>query len=349
MAGNVAEWCLNETSEGFMTAGGSWGDLSYLFGYVGTFPGFYHAGTLGFRCAMSLDERAGDQGGMRIDDAGRVPEYAPTGDADFKNWLSHYRYDKTPLAAEVVEVQETDAWRREKITYAGASDERAIAYLYLPKNYQAPFQVIQFVPAGDVYGRYHTLSESVEMILPPLIKSGRAVFAVVFKGFKERERPPDYKEASNASVRWRDVMVARLVDLARGLDYLETRSDIDASRVAYYGYSAGAEDGLIFTAVETRFRAVVLVACGLPKECKQWIAEANPANFASHILAPKLVMNGRYDEAYPFKTEIEPLYRLLGEPKRSIIYDAGHTPPIEVAVPVVNDWLNERFGPAMPK
>lgn len=345
MAGNVSEWCRNETGEGFMTAGGSWGDLSYLFGYVGAFPGVYSAGTLGFRCAMNAGEAAGDQGAMRIESAGQVPAYAPSGDADFKSRLSHYRYDKTPLAAEVVEVKETPEWRRERITYAGAGDERVIAYLYLPKNFRPPFQVIQFVPAGDVYGRYITISESVEMILTPLIKSGRAVFAVVFKGFKERERPPDYKETPYASVRWRDVMVGRSTDLARGLDYLETRGEVDASRVAYYGYSAGAEDGLILAAVEPRYRAVVLVAGGLPRDCKQRIAEANPANFAPHIRAPKLMLNGRYDEAYQFKTEIEPLYKLLREPKRLEVYDAGHTPPIETAVPVVNRWLDETLGP----
>ena len=345
MAGNVSEWCRNETGEGFMTAGGSWGDLSYLFGYVGAFPGSYSAGTLGFRCAMNAGAAAGDQGAMRIESAGQVPAYAPTNDADFKNWLSHYRYDKTPLAAAVVEVKETPEWRRERVTYAGAGDERAIAYLYLPKNFRPPFQVIQFVPAGDVYGRYITISESVEMILTPLIKSGRAVFAVVFKGFKERERPPDYKESSYTSVRWRDVMVGRATDLARGLDYLETRGDVDASRVAYYGYSAGAEDGLILAAVEPRYRVVVLVAGGLPGDCKQRIAEANPANFASHIRAPKLMLNGRYDEAYSFKSEIEPLYKLLREPKRLEVYDAGHTPPIETAVPVINRWLDETLGP----
>ena len=349
MAGNVAEWCVNGTGAGHLAAGGSWGDLSYLFGYVGTFPVFYNTGTLGFRCAMNVDTTAGDQGALRIDDAGQVPVYAPTSAADFNSWLSHYRYDKTAAAAEVVDVKETDEWRRERITFTGANDERAIAYLYLPKNFQAPFQVIQFVPAGDVYGRYNSITESVEMILTPLIKSGRAVFAVVFKGFKERERPPDYQESSYASVRGRDCIVARATDLARGLDYLQTRSDVDSSRIAYYGYSAGAQDGLILAAVETRYRAVALVACGLPRECTRWLAEANPANFASHIRVPKLMLNGRYDEAYQFKTEVEPLYKLLGEPKRAVVYEAGHTPPIEVAVPVVNDWLNERFGPAIPK
>src|SRR5262245_39024104 len=34
--------------------------------------------------------------------------------------------------------QRTEDWRREKITYAGAESERAVACLYLPKHYAPP-------------------------------------------------------------------------------------------------------------------------------------------------------------------------------------------------------------------
>jgi eukaryotic-like serine/threonine-protein kinase len=348
MAGNVSEWCLNQSSEGFITAGASWDDLSYLFSNIGPFPGFYTSNRLGFRCAMNPPDSRGDQGVMRFDTTKQIPEYTTTSDAELNAWLSHYRYDKTPLDAQIVEIVETEEWRREKITYTAAGDDRAIAYLYLPKNFQKPFQVIQFVPAGDVYGGYITIAESVEMILTPFIKSGRAVFAVVFKGFKERERAPGYAAPSYQSVRRRDEIVKQAIELRRGLDYLETRDEIDASRIAYFGYSAGAEEGLIYTAVESRYRSVVLIAGGLPKSSVTWIAEANPANFASHIHAPKLMLNGRYDEAYPLKTSIEPLYKLLRDPRQLILYEAGHTPPIEVAVRAVNEWLDETLGQVNP-
>jgi len=345
MAGNVAEWCRNEVTGGFATAGGSWEDFSYLFSSIGVFPGLYSSTRLGFRCVVNTPAARGDQGSGRIDLTAQVPAYAPTAEANFNAWLSHYGYDKTPLDAELIDVTETDVWRREKLAFKGADDERVIAYLYLPKNALPPFQVMQFLPAGDVYGGYITIAEATEILLAPFIKSGRAVFAVVFKGFKEREHPADYVSPSRSSVRFREAMVNHAIDLRRGLDYLETRPDIDARRLIYYGYSQGAEEGLIYTAVEDRYRAVVLVAGGVKQPDKPWIAEAWPLNFASHIRAPKLMLNGRYDEAYPHKTDVEPLYKLLREPKRLIVYEAGHTPPIEIAVPVVNDWLNETLGP----
>jgi serine/threonine protein kinase/formylglycine-generating enzyme required for sulfatase activity/predicted esterase len=344
MAGNVSEWCFNPLAEGFATAGGSWGDLFYVFSDMGVFPGFYTSDKLGFRCVQNAPGAPDNQSAEPIDITARIPVYAPTSAASFEALLTHYRYDKLPLDAQLIEVKETDEWRREKLTYLSANDERAIAYLYLPKNSQPPFQVIQFVPAGDVYGGYFTLAESVEMQIAPLIKSGRAVWAVVFKGFKERQYPPNYVSPKWSTVKGRDELVAKATDLRRGLDYLATRDDVDKNRIIYYGYSQGSKEGIIYTAVENRYRALVLVAGSLPASHSDWLQEVTPANFASHIDVPKLMLNGRYDEVNPLKTSIEPLFKLLREPKRQYLYDAGHSPPLEIIVPVINNWLDETVG-----
>lgn len=86
------------------------------------------------------------------------------------------------------------------------------------------------------------------------------------------------------------------------------------------------------------------MAGGLSPHNTKWIAEASPANFILHIKVPKLLLNGRYDEVHPLKTWVEPLYKALPETKRLHLYDAGHTPPLEIIVPVVNSWLDETMG-----
>lgn len=348
MAGNVAEWCVNPTTHGFTTAGASWDDLSYMFAYVGDLPGFSSSGKLGFRCVLNPAEVKGNQGAMQVYTDSQPPVYVPASEATFRALLTHYRYDQGPLDAQVIEVNETEDWRREKITYAGANDERALAYLYLPKSASKPFQVIQFVPAGDVYGGYITVPEAVEMMLPPHIRSGRAVFAVVFSHFKERNRPPDYAQPSQSSVKRREELVNDATDLRRGLDYLQTRADIDSSRMAYFGFSQGATEGVIFSAVEQRYRAVVLIAGGMFEPSSDALPEVCPPNFASHIAAPKLLLNGRYDEVNPLKMRVEPLFKLLREPKKLVPYDGSHTPPIEIAVPLVNGFLDDTLGRVRP-
>jgi eukaryotic-like serine/threonine-protein kinase len=344
MAGNVSEWCLNEWSGGFITSGGSWADPAYMFGNYDSYPGFYSSNKLGFRCVLNSPEANGDQGTGPIKAEVTAPVYVPASAANVKAWLNYYRYEKTPLEPQVMEVKETDEWRREKITYVGAEAERAIAYLYLPKNFPRPLQVIHFVPGDGVPLRYVSLQKSVEDNMAPFIKSGRAVLAVVLKGYLERDWPANYREPSPAKVEYRDQVVNWITDLRRGLDYLETRGDIDMSRLAYHGASA-AHIKLIQPAVETRYRTVVLWGGGVLKEYPQYIPEANPINFAPYIRGPKLMIHGRYDELTPLKSAAEPLYKLLREPKRLEHFKGGHMPSIEFLVPTVNGWLDEKLGP----
>ena len=58
-------------------------------------------------------------------------------------------------------------------------------------------------------------------------------------------------------------MIQLVKDFKRSIDYLETRQDIDADKIAYYGMSWGAKYGAIIPAVEERLGASVLVAGGL--------------------------------------------------------------------------------------
>jgi serine/threonine protein kinase/formylglycine-generating enzyme required for sulfatase activity len=345
MAGNVAEWCLNEMSSGFAVTGGAWGLPSYTFAEYGTYPGFYNSEKLGFRCVLNSPGATGDQGAMHIEIKDEIPVYNPSSDTDFNNWANYYRYDKTALDPQIVDTKETAEWRREKITFNGADGERAIAYLYLPKNYPRPLQVIHFVPGGDVASGLRSLPESMEDRIAPFIKSGRAAFGVVINGYIERLRPQGYVRPDPTTVEFRERSVNWITDVRRGLDYLETRNEIDPTRIAFFGPSAGARIGLILAAVETRYRAVYLMGAGLAKEDSQTIAEANPINFAPHIRGPKLMVNGRYDEDTPLKTQAEPLFKLLRDPKRSIVYDGGHIPDWTLLVTTVNGWLDETLGP----
>lgn len=342
MAGNVSEWCLNPKGAGFTTAGGSWADPSYLFGQYGAFPGTYSSNTLGFRCALASEDPSG--GDVALPDVEAAPVYAGFSEQRFRSALEKYRYERSPIAAQVGEVEQTSEWRREKVSFAGAGNERVPAYLYLPRNVSPPFQVIHFVPAGDVWGRRRSLTESIEIRLAAFVKSGRALFAVVSKGFIGREWPPDRVPPHPSSIESLEETVAAITDLRRGLDYLETRADADPRRLAYMAWSAGGLK-LVLPAVETRYRSVVLHGLGIDKRELEWVPEATPVLFAPHIRGPKLMIHGRYDETAPLKTHAEPYFRLLREPKTLTLYEGGHAPAPEYYVPTLNRWLDETLGP----
>ena len=114
-----------------------------------------------------------EQTGTEIDIAHAVPVYRSTSDSQFQTIKAFYRYDRTQLDDKVIETIETADWLREKIEYRGGNDEKAVAYLYLPKNTKPPYQVIQYLPAGDVYGGFTTLPVHVETFAASQIKAVR--------------------------------------------------------------------------------------------------------------------------------------------------------------------------------
>jgi len=54
-------------------------------------------------------------------------------------------------------------------------------------------------------------------------------------------------------------------DLARSVDYLETRTDIDRSRIAYHGISLGSIIALPCIAMEPRLKTAILQGGGLAR------------------------------------------------------------------------------------
>jgi dienelactone hydrolase len=141
-------------------------------------------------------------------------------------------------------------------------------------------------------------------------------------------------------------MVMHATEMRRAIDYLATRDEMDMSKLSYIGLSWGAGSRLPFVAVEDRFRAVVLMGAGIDERLQPTLPEASNINFAPHIRAPKLVLNGRDDEEHAWLTRGLPLWNLLREPKQLVLVPgAGHTVPLEARVPAINRFLDRTLGP----
>lgn len=343
MAGNVSEWTRSPMPPGYVARGGSWNDALYTFGRTGALPAMYASGEVGFRCVKPLEGDGTDQGEFALSQTGFVPQYQPVDDSAFEALRARYEYPKTPLTARVVERADQGDWIREKIEY-DVDGQSVPAYLYLPKNYRRPLQVIHFSPAGDVYSGWRTLPHSVEIMLAPVIRSGRAVFSVVMPGFIGRPRAPGFVLPDSRSAEFADYTEQRIREFRRGLDYLETRADIDSTRIAFDAMSAGSWEGVILVAVESRYRSVLLIGSGIKPRALSDIPAANRINFAPHIAVPKLMVQGRYDESAPLASEAEPLFRLLRQPKRLEVFEGGHVPPLSVAIPIITRWFDETLG-----
>jgi dienelactone hydrolase len=223
-------------------------------------------------------------------------------------------------------------------------------YLFLPRNAKPPYQTVVFFPGADAF-----LQRNPSDRLSPaegrartdyLLRSGRAVAYPVYFGTYERKRPGAFERPAATSVAWRDIIVAGHKDLARTLDYLETRPDIDKTRLAYYGASFGALLGPVFTAVDPRFRVAVFLLGGLAFE--PYAPEVDPLNFASRSRVPALMLNGRYDFGFTLDGSQLPLFRLLGaaaKDKRHVLFDTSHDLPAAPMIKEVLEWLDRYLGP----
>jgi dienelactone hydrolase len=220
---------------------------------------------------------------------------------------------------------------------AAYGGERMRAYLFLPKNGSPPYQTVVFFPAGDAFQLPSSRDVSVARV-DFIIRSGRALLYPVYKGTYER-RIPDQMGSSEE----RDLWTAWSRDLGRAIDYLETRPDVDRTRLAFYGISTGAAAGVILTALEPRLKTTVLQGTGLYEA----VPEIDPLNYAPRLRIPTLMLNGRYDFEEPLKTAQRPLFDLLGSPaehKRHTVFEKGHALPVEDVAREILPWLDRYLG-----
>jgi cephalosporin-C deacetylase-like acetyl esterase len=257
--------------------------------------------------------------------------------------VSLYSYDRTPLDAKIEgEDDSSPYWRKQRITFNAAyGSERVIAYLFLPKSASPPYQTVVYFPHSGAQ-HFKTVEDTQLALIDFVVRSGRALLFPIYKDTYERlGTPPE-----EGTIAEREETIQQAKDLQRSVDYLETRSDIDSKRLAYYGISWGAALGSIMTAVDKRFKAAIFSAGGCNNS--KVMPEADPMNFAPRAKLPVLMINGRFDFMIPLETCQEPLFRLLGaapQDKKHVLFDTGHSPPQLPVMKEALDWLDHYLGP----
>ena len=346
MAGNVREWIWNGAPGGKYLLGGSWGTPEYLFfESAELLSPFDRSVTNGFRCIRLLEDRP-----LPTATTENVPTplpdsnflfTKPVSDSVFKIYANYYAYEKRPLNASM-EKSDTSSpfYVRERVTFDAAyGGERVIAHVFLPKNSKPPFQTVIIFP-GSGARMVNSVDAYSSINVGMFTRAGRAVIFPVYKGTFERSGV----DVSTANLE-RDYTIKLYQDLARSLDYAETRSDLDRGKVAYFGLSWGVAVAPIFGALEKRIKVFVLEGGGLVQED---LPEIAPVNFAPRHTAPTVIFDGRYDIVFPVDTSAKPLLQRLGTPeneKALVLFDGGHVPPLDSKLEKeILDWLDRYLG-----
>ncbi len=255
-----------------------------------------------------------------------------------------------PVPADVhwddADVLETDAFTRRKVYVRTERDYWAPAYYYVPKNvdgkrpavmcFHGHSGIMPYIREGTdeekKKGEEHHLDYA-----PYFAEHGYVVLAVVQRGWNETsyDKPHSCERLSRAGfLTGKTPIGMRVWDGMRLLDFLETREEVDASRIAAAGLSGGGTTTLFFAALEDRIRAAIVAGyfctfrdsiysihhciCNTVPDIMNW----GEMSDVGALIAPRpvLVISGDEDTIFPIDAtkrayaELSKTYTLLGVP-----------------------------------
>ena len=358
MAGNVREWCWNASAKGRCLMGGAWNDATYMhMSATQALPGD-RSEKNGFRCMALVPGSSPPP--EAFEPVTTVESYdlrkvKQVSDDVFRIYRDQYEYDRVPLQA-TTEFRDSSGedWVKEKVSFDDLrAGERMSAYVYLPTNTVPPFQAVVYFPGS--WARRLSSSEHLDQhgyfirILQYFLKSGRAVVYPIPIDMYERILPDSVWPMGPHQ--YLDYRVRLTREYRRTIDYLESRPDIDAGKIAYHGMSWGGVWANLILAVEGRFKAAILEVGGLNLE-PNVRPEVRMLYYTPRITMPVLMLNGEYDLLIPLERNVRPMFEMLGTPpehKRLKIYPTDHFIPSDEFVKESLAWLDKYLGPVQFK
>src|SRR5450432_1713810 len=179
--------------------------------------------------------------------------------------------DPAPLEAEVLDVVAADGFRREHIKFQVSPADWSYAYLLVPDNLDKPAPVIYAhhrhenafsLGKSEIIGLAGDGNQAIGL---ELVQRGFIVFAPDAICFEERRSPVstgdsfdqayNFYQLSLRLLRGETLLKKILSDVSRGLDYLETRPEVDVHNIGFMGCGYGANMALWSAAMEPRIRA----------------------------------------------------------------------------------------------
>ena len=229
------------------------------------------------------------------------------------------------------------------IEFTSAKGGRARAYLITAPT-TAPVPAMVFV-AGSNQRREDIRTEAI----------GAARRGVVALVLEQSQITAARQQIWTFTAHDREEAVQTVVDARRAIDLLIARTDVDRTRIGYYGFSYGAWLGAITAAVDTRVGLLVLRSGGpqilaeiarasgrtLTPQYTDVMAGVDQMTFAPRIAAPVLVQNGTRDTTYTAE-QVRAWQDRIGGAKTVKNYDAGHTLDAQSLTDALG-WIAERW------
>jgi pimeloyl-ACP methyl ester carboxylesterase len=264
-----------------------------------------------------------------------------------------------PLDSQIVDQGLMLGYAREKIVFTGCTGERIAGWFALPKVTGSPHPCILVLHgAGTNKDAWWRAENPTGPLVPRLLENGFAVFMLDAGSFGEHRIPADLADSANAAIasNWRhgfgDLIYRTTADYRRALDYLETRTEINSSYSAVFGYSMGGVAATNLVAAEPRLKAgVICVAPPMIKPNK--VLSPSRARFAA--IVPEIdarALGGKpllflmaCQDIYFSAEEAAGLVALVpGTAKQLKFFESGHILPHSYIDDTVS-WFRQHLRP----
>jgi len=282
--------------------------------------------------------------------------------------LGGFPATKAPLNAEVLETRDFGTYTREKIAFDTRSNLSTVGYLLIPKGGTRPLPaVVCFSGHGkglpDIVGldddgnprAARNVGYAKEYALQ-CVEHGYVTFAVEQLAFGTRRDDAarrsgpgteSCRPAACTALLFGQTMAGwRTWDAIRAIDYLTTRPEVDAKRIATLGASGGGTTSLLTAAVDERVKVGVVSAYFNTLRDSIVSISHCPDNYVpgmlqdmemydlSGLVAPRalFVESGRRDPIFPFAgfekavAKATEIYRTFGVPQQFAyeVHDGAH-------------------------
>ena len=190
---------------------------------------------------------------------------------------------RAPLQPQTLEVRDFPAYRREKFVFQSRPGVDVLGYLLTPKDAKPPYAPVIAIPGHgrgvddlvgiDPQGRDRTVKIDYEFdYAVQIAEHGMAAVAIEPMCFGCRRDPltiskgptqASCQPTAGAALLFGQTMIGwRVYDVARTIDWIETRPELNAKKVGCMGISGGGTCTLFAAALETRI-AAAFASCSL--------------------------------------------------------------------------------------
>jgi len=193
--------------------------------------------------------------------------------------IGHFPDARGPLHAQTLEVREFPKYKREKFVFESRPGVGVLGYLITPSNARPPLPTVICIPGHgrgvndivgiDEHGNDRTGNPGYQRDFAlQVAERGLAAVAIEPMAFGCRRDPLTRKKGPTAyacqpvagsALLYGETMIGwRVFDVIRTIDWIETRTELNAKRVGCMGISGGGTCTLFAAALEPRIRAAMV-------------------------------------------------------------------------------------------